>query len=73
MNYESLICTVSVAESPEKLMIPKDGVCDFLFYDSLYMKFGDTLVKEPGPQLLTFLRAAASSKNTDYGCSVDIE
>ncbi|KAL1486913.1 hypothetical protein MTO96_008632, partial [Rhipicephalus appendiculatus] len=73
MNHASLICTVSPPESPEKLMIPRDGVCDFLFYDSLYIKSGDTLLTEPGPHLLTFLSAAASSTDTDYGCSVDIE
>ncbi|XP_049524827.1 uncharacterized protein LOC119455572 [Dermacentor silvarum] len=71
MSGESLICTVSVA-GQDRLRIPPDGICNFLFYDSLYSSQGDTLLKEPGPQLLKFLGAAAISKDTDHGCSVDI-
>ncbi|XP_054926774.1 uncharacterized protein [Dermacentor andersoni] len=72
MSGESLICTVSVV-GQDRLSVPQDGLCDFLFYDSLYRPQGDTLVKEPGAPLVKFLSTAAISKKTDHGCSVDID
>ncbi|XP_049524993.1 uncharacterized protein LOC119456709 [Dermacentor silvarum] len=72
MSGESLICTVSVARQ-DRIWIPRDGLCNFLFYDSLYRPQGDTLMKSPGPQLLKFLNAATISRETDHGCSVDID
>ncbi|XP_070393075.1 uncharacterized protein [Dermacentor albipictus] len=72
MSGESLICTVSVV-GQNKLGIPKDGLCNFLFYDSLYRPQGDTLMKEPRSQLVKFLSTAAISKDTDHGFSVDID
>ncbi|XP_054926451.1 uncharacterized protein [Dermacentor andersoni] len=71
MSGESLICTVSVV-GQDRLSVPKDGLCDFLFYDSLYRPQGDTLIKQPSAQLDMFLSTAAISKRTDHGCSVDI-
>ncbi|XP_075550257.1 uncharacterized protein LOC142583650 [Dermacentor variabilis] len=72
MSRESLICTVSVVRE-DKLGVPKDGLCNFLFYDSLYRPQGGTLLKEPGGPLVKFLSTAAISKKTDHGCSVDID
>ncbi|XP_075549662.1 uncharacterized protein LOC142583192 [Dermacentor variabilis] len=72
MRGESLICTVS-AVGQEKLGVPKDGLCNFLFYDSLYRTQEDTLMKQPGGQLVKFLDTAAISIDTDHGFSVDID
>ncbi|XP_070393077.1 uncharacterized protein [Dermacentor albipictus] len=72
MSGESLICTVSVV-GDNKLGVPKDGLCNFLFYDSLYRPQGDTLMKQPRSQLVKFLSTAAISKDTDHGFSVDID
>ncbi|XP_065297027.1 uncharacterized protein [Dermacentor albipictus] len=71
MSGESLICTLSVV-GQTKFGVPRDGLCNFLFFDSIYHTKAHALSRPISLPLERFLNFAAVSKDMDYGCSVDI-
>ncbi|KAL3183248.1 hypothetical protein MRX96_034249, partial [Rhipicephalus microplus] len=71
-NYnDSFFCTTSLGLVP--IAVPPDGVCDYVFFDSLYtnndFKFIDSA---PTGELLTFLTAAKDTRRTEYGCGINV-
>ncbi|KAH6942370.1 hypothetical protein HPB50_004222 [Hyalomma asiaticum] len=66
-----LYCTTSVGRVA--IALPPDGVCDYMFFDSLYaynnFKFTD---KTPTGELQTYLTAAKSSQKTVHGVGINV-
>ncbi|KAL1481202.1 hypothetical protein MTO96_002429 [Rhipicephalus appendiculatus] len=70
------ICTVSEPVRKNQGYLPTDGMCDFLFYDSLYKNFRSSLLNginsmESNPQYVVY-QAARYSK-TKFGLSFSPE
>ncbi|KAL1467625.1 hypothetical protein MTO96_042035, partial [Rhipicephalus appendiculatus] len=65
-TVSSVICTVD-GEGP--IEVPADGVCDFIFYDSLGKPF-DRLGKPAAGSFKKFQTLAAKGKLTQYGVSI---
>ncbi|XP_070379274.1 uncharacterized protein [Dermacentor albipictus] len=61
-----LICTVSV-KFTNVSSIPGDGLCDFIFYESFYLKNNPTGWSDSG--LDHFLRLSQNMRRTDVGAS----
>nr|XP_054931053.1 uncharacterized protein LOC129386828 [Dermacentor andersoni] len=61
-----LICTVSV-KFTNVSSIPGDGLCDFIFYESFYLKNNPTGWSDSG--LDHFLRLSKNMRRTDVGAS----
>ncbi|XP_075726121.1 uncharacterized protein LOC142767772 [Rhipicephalus microplus] len=71
VDSDSFFCTTSLGLVP--IAVPPDGVCDYVFFDSLYtnndFKFIDSA---PTGELLTFLTAAKDTRRTEYGCGINV-
>lgn len=69
LNPYSVVCTV---DCNIKIVAPADGVCDFVFLESLYVtcggRVGDT---QTTPKLQSFLDLATTGNVTQFGCSID--
>ncbi|KAL1472435.1 hypothetical protein MTO96_039329, partial [Rhipicephalus appendiculatus] len=53
---------------PVAMAVPPDGVCDYMFFDSLYTNSTYTLIDSaPSGELEVYLRAAKSSQKTEHG------
>ncbi|KAK8784824.1 hypothetical protein V5799_008813 [Amblyomma americanum] len=70
LTNHSMICTVDCETDIDVL---PDGVCDFILYDSLYKCRADVGLLSLGEGLEDFIKLAAASKFTEYGCSIDIQ
>ncbi|KAL1448502.1 hypothetical protein MTO96_044047 [Rhipicephalus appendiculatus] len=72
----SYICTVSAPVRGGKGYLPPDGMCDYLFFDSLYKNFKSSLLNgidlmEFDPQFIVYQAARYSS--TQFGLSFSPE
>ncbi|XP_072140129.1 uncharacterized protein [Dermacentor andersoni] len=65
----SVVCTV---DCNIRMVVPPDGVCDFIFFDSLYVTCGGGVGDaQTTPKLQRFFDLAAQGNNTQFGCSID--
>ncbi|KAL1439459.1 hypothetical protein MTO96_010204 [Rhipicephalus appendiculatus] len=63
-----LVCTVSVAYR-QSTGLPSDGVCDYLFYDSLYKGSANAFTDPLGPDVNDFVQRAGQHRSTEFGLS----
>ncbi|XP_075724245.1 uncharacterized protein LOC142766937 isoform X2 [Rhipicephalus microplus] len=67
----ALYCTASVGMVA--MVLPPDGVCDYMFFDSLYTENNPTLIDQaPSGQLAEYLTAASSSQKTEHGVGINV-
>ncbi|XP_072145896.1 uncharacterized protein [Dermacentor andersoni] len=65
----SVVCTV---DCNIRMVVPPDGVCDFIFFDSLYVTCGGGVGDaQTTPKLQRFFDLAAQGNDTQFGCSID--
>ncbi|XP_072140200.1 uncharacterized protein [Dermacentor andersoni] len=65
----SVVCTV---DCNIRMVVPPDGVCDFIFFDSLYVTCGGGVGDaQATPKLQRFFDLAAQGNDTQFGCSID--
>ncbi|KAM7304237.1 hypothetical protein ISCGN_014137 [Ixodes scapularis] len=69
MGSRALLCTLG-RRSEDTGSYPKDGVCDFLFYDSYYTRRADTFMDDSSGRTQHFLASAKDSFSTQYGIAV---
>ncbi|XP_077527576.1 uncharacterized protein LOC144138934 [Haemaphysalis longicornis] len=70
--HEALYCTASVGVVA--MALPPDGVCNFIFFDSLYAGGRFTLTDDvPAYELWEFLRRARQTTRTEYGVGIAFE
>ncbi|XP_054930869.2 uncharacterized protein [Dermacentor andersoni] len=63
------LCTV---DCNIRMVVPPDGVCDFIFFDSLYVTCGGGVGDaQTTPKLQRFFDLAAQGNDTQFGCSID--
>ncbi|KAH7970552.1 hypothetical protein HPB49_010390 [Dermacentor silvarum] len=67
-----LVCTVSTLYR-KSMALPSDGVCDYLFYDSLYKDNMNIFTEPLSNDLYDFLKRAGQHKTTEFGLSFDYE
>ncbi|KAL3213424.1 hypothetical protein MRX96_051695 [Rhipicephalus microplus] len=68
IDDQPLVCTMGVRTNSTQ-MFPPDGLCEYLFYDSLYLMGRNTFATqhEFDVNLKTFLGIASSYKTTSFG------
>ncbi|KAL1472437.1 hypothetical protein MTO96_039331 [Rhipicephalus appendiculatus] len=55
------------------MAVPPDGVCDYMFFDSLYTNNNFMLIDSaPSGELEVYLRAANSSQKTEHGVGINV-
>lgn len=64
-----LVCTYS-KEFSDEMMFPQDGLCDVIFYDSLYCNNENKFADPPSSDLSDFLDLSTGLKKTEFGISV---
>ncbi|KAL3183253.1 hypothetical protein MRX96_034996 [Rhipicephalus microplus] len=71
VDGDSFFCTTSLGLVP--ITVPADGICDYVFFDSLYTN-GDFQFIDDAPkgELLTFLTVARTTRKTEYGCGINV-
>ncbi|XP_065303460.1 uncharacterized protein [Dermacentor albipictus] len=63
------LCTV---DCNIRMEVPPDGVCDFIFFDSLYVTCGGGVGgAQTTPKLQRFFDLATQGNHTQFGCSID--
>ncbi|KAL1469953.1 hypothetical protein MTO96_040763, partial [Rhipicephalus appendiculatus] len=68
----SFFCTTSLGLVP--ITLPPDGVCDYVFFDSLYTGNRFKLIdKAPEDELLMYLTAAKDSDKTEHGVGINVQ
>ncbi|KAL1482465.1 hypothetical protein MTO96_033777 [Rhipicephalus appendiculatus] len=68
----SFFCTTSLGLVP--IAVPPDGVCDYVFFDSLYTGNRFKLIDEaPEDGLLMYLTAAKDSDKTEHGVGINVQ
>ncbi|XP_037526273.1 uncharacterized protein LOC119403406 [Rhipicephalus sanguineus] len=63
-----LVCTVSTSYR-QSTALPSDGVCDYLFYDSLYKGNANAFTEPLGPDVNDFVQRAGQHRTTEFGLS----
>ncbi|XP_075724137.1 uncharacterized protein LOC142766802 [Rhipicephalus microplus] len=68
IDDQPLVCTMGVRTNSTQ-MFPPDGLCEYLFYDSLYIMGRNTFVPRDqfDVHLKTFVEIASSYKTTSFG------
>ncbi|KAL3183256.1 hypothetical protein MRX96_034993 [Rhipicephalus microplus] len=54
------------------MVLPPDGVCDYMFFDSLYTDNSTLIGLAPSGQLAEYLTAANSSQKTEHGVGINV-
>ncbi|KAH7958173.1 hypothetical protein HPB51_027841 [Rhipicephalus microplus] len=67
-----LVCTVSTNYS-EGGALPRDGLCGYIFYESLYKDGDNSLTGSLSPDVLAFADLASHNNFTEFGMSFAIE
>ncbi|KAH7944405.1 hypothetical protein HPB52_019073 [Rhipicephalus sanguineus] len=68
---DAFLCTTSLGLV--SIAVPPDGVCDYMFFDSLYTNNTFKLIdKAPTGELKTYLTAANSSQRTVHGVGINV-
>ncbi|XP_065301972.2 uncharacterized protein [Dermacentor albipictus] len=65
-----LICTLT-DQLLTSMKLPEDGLCDFVFFDSLEKHGGSTIAGPPNEGFELFLEAAAKHHLTQFGVGLD--
>ncbi|KAL1473200.1 hypothetical protein MTO96_038851 [Rhipicephalus appendiculatus] len=69
---DSFFCTTSLGLVP--IAVPPDGVCDYVFFDSLYTGNRFKLIdKAAEDELLMYLTAAKDSDKTEHGVGINVQ
>lgn len=66
----TLVCTVGDGFDPDVISF-QDGLCTFIFFDSLYKPGGSTLSRPFKKNFQYFLEKAVGSEKTEYGIGID--
>lgn len=68
----TLYCTASVSASGVAMELPEDGLCDYMFFDSLYHG-GQYKITDGAPirELASFLKKAEAGRVTKYGVGIN--
>ncbi|KAH6924043.1 hypothetical protein HPB50_010836 [Hyalomma asiaticum] len=70
MPLYAYLCTVSYDMDTDPTYLPPDGMCDYLFYDSLYLTDGSRLTDgfhRFRPGLQRFIQQASNYSKTMFG------
>ncbi|KAK8772263.1 hypothetical protein V5799_024493 [Amblyomma americanum] len=66
-----LVCAVS-NQYTQSVVLPDDGVCDFIFYDSLYKGNSNIFTEPLSPDVSFFVQDGKNYTHTELGFSFDI-
>lgn len=69
---QSLICTFGTKLNPTTVF-PPDGLCDFIFFDSLYQNGTNKLDGDSSPNFMYFMEKAMEHNETTFGVGLDFE